>query len=492
MIGLKTSRGWLTLAPGTITMDISSPLFSTDTVPGTISYPFGLPMEGNLVPLNFPHLRADQGEQIAPEPVEFYIDQQLRWVGSLLYLDCDEDKGLFSYNFVADAADLQARIEGVTLPSLDLGRVALVLVPNAADYALPCVRNAAFYGAKLAGASPILNYYAAGAYDRSPGGHRSAVVPFLRLLPLLARVMGALGYALSGPWLAEPEAQAAVLYSDRAVENADGTLPADFAVNRHVPNIGVGDLLLALQKFFGLAYRFHPVRREMAVYALRDLIADEAYVARTGGPARTTAVTATGFALEMALEDADDLNKTLDTSWATLRVGAGQQALRTEAGTLHVVREVDPHDAGLREWLLPAVAAKGASPAYELGDDSRCGLRLLFDRGLQADKFGQRYPLATSGNEDFDGFAVGTSTLHWDGPDGLYETWHRGWLGFLDRASTREATMDFHVADLLTLDPGRKELVNHRKYLWEKVSLRLNTTGRYLETADFTYRFTRL
>ncbi|UOQ99914.1 hypothetical protein MUN81_10525 [Hymenobacter sp. 5317J-9] len=493
MIGLKVPKGWLVLAPGSITIDINSPFFSFGTVPGTITYPFGLPMEDNLAALNFPHVRAEQGDVVADEPCELYIDGQLRWVGALVYLDCDAPRGLFAYNFVADAADLQSRIEGITLGTLDLGRLPLSLVHNDPEYALPPLRNADFYGDKDPGFCGIVNYHRFGAYELVPVvGKRSTVVPFVRLVPLLRRVLGAVGYALSGDWLAEPEVQALVVYSDRSVEQADGTLPADFAVNRHVPDIGVAELLLALQKMFGLGYSFHPVRREMAIRSLRDVIGDQAYLNRTGGPAHSTAVLQRGFVLKMALESNDDLNKTLDTGWATLRVGAGQQEVSTEAGTLHVVRERDPADFGTREWLVPAVAAKGASPAFELGDDSRCGLRLLFDRGLQPDSEGYLYPLATWGAEDFAGNTVGTSTLRWDGADGLYATWHRAWLDFLDRATTREATMEFRVADLLSLDPARKEMVDRRKYLWEKVSLTLSTTGRNLEQAQFTYRYVRL
>jgi hypothetical protein len=90
------------------------------------------------------------------------------------------------------------------------------------------------------------------------------------------------------------------------------------------------------------------------------------------------------------------------------------------------------------------------------------------------------------------GGAVGTSTLRWDGPFGLYATWHAAWLEFLSRAATKERRMEFGIADLLTLDAGRKELVDGKKYLWEKVSLSLSTTGRALERAQFTYRYTRL
>jgi hypothetical protein len=156
------------------------------------------------------------------------------------------------------------------------------------------------------------------------------------------------------------------------------------------------------------------------------------------------------------------------------------------------VREADPLDID-RQWLVPAVAAKGASPYAGNGDDSRCGLRLLFDRGLRLDSQGQPYPLATWGQFDFAGNTIGQSTLHWDGPTGLYATWHAGWLAFLSRATSKERTMQFSLADLLALDPARKELADDgKKYLWEKVSLSLSTTGQPLATAAYTYRYTRL
>jgi len=494
MIGLQVTAGWLDLAPGTISLDISSPYFSVDTVPGTTTYPFGLPMSpGNLRRLDFPHLRADQGERVPDLPCSFYIEGALRWVGSLVYLDCDEERGLLEYHFVADAADLASRIDGVNLPQLDLGTVALELRPDADDYALPCVRNAAFYDAdKVSAYSQVLNYYRNGGYQQRPGGKRSPVVPFLRLVPLLRRVMAALGYGLSGPWLDEPETQQLVIYSDRAAEEATGLVPAQLQLNRHVPDLGLADLLVDLQKFFGLAYDFHPVRRELRIRALRDVIADPTAVSRRGGPARTTAVRSDGFTLEMELEADDELNKTLDVGWQKLVIGNGKEVISTKAGTLHTVREADPLDID-RQWLVPAVAAKGASQAFGNGDDSRCGLRLLFDRGLQLDNQGQPYPMATWGQLDFAGNTIGESTLHWDGASGLYATWHAGWLAFLARATSKERTMQFGLADLLALDPARKELADDgKKYLWEKVSLSLSTTGQPLATAAYTYRYTRL
>jgi hypothetical protein len=492
MIGLKVAAGWLELASATVSLEVSSPLFSADTIPGTISYPFALSLSpANVVALNFPHVRADQGEVIAPEPVQFYLEGVLRWVGSLLYLDFDEERQVLAYHFVADAADLATRLDGVSLPQLDLGTTLLELRHDAALYALPCVRNTLFYDKdKVPDYGHVINYYYFGQYYPQQGGKRSPIVPFLRLVPLLRRVFAALDYELAGDWLDLPEVKQLIIYSDRAAEDAQGNLLVRFALNRHVPDLAVADVLLALQKFFGLAYDFHPVRRQVRIRALRDVVADQAYLPRTGGPAKTTAVTADGYTLTMGLED-DELNKTLDTGWAKLVIGKGKEEIKTEAGTLHVVREPNPRDP-VYEWLLPAVEAKGASPAFDQGDDSRCGLRLLFDRGLQQDNYYQPYPLATWGLNSWLGTAVGTSTLRWDGPFGLYATWHAGWLELLSRAATKERSMQFGIADLLTLDPGRKELVDGKKYLWEKISLSLSTTGRALESAQFTYRYTRL
>ena len=269
MIGLKVAGGWLELAAGTISLDISNPFFQADSVPGTLSYPFGVPLSPlNQLRLNFPHVRADQGEHIAPEPCEFYIDGVLRWVGSLAYLSVDEEKQLYEYHFLADAADLQSRIDGVKLPGLDLGTAPLSLAPNAPLYALPCVRNVAFYDADKVAYCQVLNYYQGGAYQALPGGKRSPLVPFLRLVPLLQRVLAAVGYGVSGPWLARPEVQQLVVYSDRAAEDAQGNVLVSFALNRYVPNLPVADFLLALQKLFALGYDFHPVRRQVRLRAL--------------------------------------------------------------------------------------------------------------------------------------------------------------------------------------------------------------------------------
>jgi hypothetical protein len=306
-------------------------------------------------------------------------------------------------------------------------------------------------------------------------------------VPLLRRVLAAVGYSLAGPWIQEPEALKLVVVSNRAVDqvvNGVNTYATTVQLNQHVPDLSVGEFLVALQKYLSLGYSFDPVRRELRITRLGAIVADSAYVTRQGGKARLSPPQYQGYTLEMKLLD-DELNKTLDTSWSKLLIGAGKEPVSASATTLHVgtvrdtVRNVDV--------LVPMLESKGAGPEFELGDDSRLGLALLLDQGLQPASDGTHYPLASPLNTNLQGAVVGESTLHWRGELGLYALSHKPWLDFLAAAGKEERTMEFRVADLLSLDPGRKELVGYRKYLWEKISLSV-PTGRRLESARVTYR----
>ncbi|PJJ59449.1 hypothetical protein [Hymenobacter chitinivorans] len=488
MIRLETAAGGLDLTAGSITLELANSFFSFDSVPGTTTYPFTIPLtDNNAIRLNFPHIRAEQGQKVEPEPVLFFIEELLWRRGSLVYRDFDEEKELLQYHFVADATDLQSKIEGLSLATMDLGEVPWVVTATAADYAMPVVQNTAFFGEKNPLYKGYLNYYRNGAYLAATDPNAHFLTPFLRLIPLLRRVMAALGYSVSGPWLDSAEAQKLVVYSDRV---ATPTLFGKLQLNRHVPDMGPGQFLIALQKLLGLGYDFNPVRNELLITRLSDVVADHSYIDRVGGVARTTPAEGLGFTLKLELLD-DELNKTLDTSWSTFKVGAGKTVVDCGAGTLHMVKGKDLLQPTVRQWLTPAVSAPGAGDVYELSPESRASLMLLFDRGLQPDSTGALYPLATSGAETWAGTSIGTDTLHWAGPKGLYQRHHQAWLSFLDSASTSERTMQFDVADLLTLTPARKEMVGMRKYLWQKISLSIPTASR-LETARFTYRSIRL
>ena len=479
MIRLVTVAGQQDLLLATeLSLDIDNPGFQADAIPGTWSLPFDLPWaRENLAALNFPQLQRAAGGP-PPVAVDCYLDE-VRWRrGKLVYLSVDAEAQLLKYNFVADAADLATQIKDVKLDTLDLGQVPLVRAASAADYALLPVRNKSFYGdvdKAPAGYSGYLNYFS-GVY---PGDAVLAPQPYL--VPIVRKVLAHFGYALVGAWADDPEVQTAVLYSDRLC-----TDPGTVTLNRHVPAIDVADLLLGVAGLFCLQLYVNPLTQQVRFTPLRDVVAGAgaSQRPRPGLWLSSMANTTNGFLLKQEPDGNDELDKSLDAGWQQLRVGAGGEEQSVKAGTLHQVTASE----GSRRWLVPAYEGKGAVPGNaDVGDESRVGLRLLFNRGLQPDSNGQLYPFGSSGTLSYLGASVGAYALQWAGPQGLYQVWHKPWLDFRARAVQHTYQSELRVGDLLLLDPSQADLVDCHLCFWEKVSLTV-AAGSALTSATFTYQ----
>lgn len=479
MIRLVTVQGQQELLLATeLSVELDNPGFQADAIPGTWSLPFDLPWAGeNLVALDFPHLHRTPGGP-PPVAVDCYLDE-VRWRrGKLVYLGVDVQARQLRYNFVADAADLATQIKDVKLDTLDLGQAPLVRATTSPDYALLPVRNKTFYGEvdkAPAGYKGYLNYYNGGY----PGDAVLAPQPYL--VPTLRKVLAHFGYELTGTWAADAEMQTAVIYSDRLC-----TDPGTVTLNRHVPSIDVADLLLGVAGLFCLQIHVNPLTRQARFTPLCEVVAGAAdgQRPRPGVWLGSTANATNGFLLQQEPDSNDELDKSLDTGWQQLRVGAGGEEQTVKAGTLHLV---DVTDAG-RQWLVPAYEGKGAVPGNpDVGDESRVGLRLLFNRGLQPDSAGGRYPFGSSGTTTRTGVSVGAYSLQWGGAQGLYSVWHKPWLDFRARAVQHTYQSELRVADLLLLDPSQADLVDYHLCFWEKVSLTV-AAGSALTTATFTYQ----
>jgi hypothetical protein len=464
------------LLPTELSLDIDNPGFQADAIPGTWSLPFDLPWaRENLVALDFPQWQRTPG---GPPPVEVdcYLDG-VRWRrGKLVYLSVDVAAQLLKYNFVADAADLATQIKDVRLDTLDLGQVPLDRSTNATAYALLPVRNQTFYGDKdkaPATYKGYLNYYN-GSYPSD-----AVLAPQPYLVPILRKVVAHFGYELVGAWADDPEINQVVIYSDRLC-----TDPATVTLNRHVPAIDVADLLLGVAGLFCLQLYFNPLTRQARFTPLRDVVVGAAagQRARPGTWLGSTANTTNGFWLKQEPDSNDELDKSLDTAWQQLRVGAGGEEQSVKAGTLHLVDVTE----GNRNWLVPAYEGKGAVPGNpDVGDESKVGLRLLFNRGIQLDSAGQGYPF--SGPTTRAGAPLGQYALQWAGARGLYQVCHQPWLDFRARAVQHTYLSELRVGDLLTLDPSQAELVDYHLCFWEKVSLSV-AAGSALTSATFTYQ----
>ncbi|SHL25872.1 hypothetical protein [Hymenobacter psychrotolerans] len=489
MIRMLTMGGEeLQLAGDSLSLEINNPYFEEESIPGTTSLPFGFSWtRDNLRGLGFPHRSKASGGP-APLPVQLFIDGPLWQLGALKYIDCDEAKKQLSYNFAADAGALREQIKGVLISDLDLGEVPFLRTNTGPDYALLPVRNPEFYGDKNKDFKGILNYYGPAGYPiGSSVQHAFAPQPYL--VSVLRKVMQHFGWTVVGEFLDEPEIQTLAIYSDRAHEDSDGLVPATVILARHVPTITVAALLLALQGLFTLGYQFDTQRRVLRIRRLGRELARTDYQERSGQLLRSVPNRTNGWVLVQSPDDNDDLDDVLDTSWQKLRLGAGGEEITVEAGTLHMVVEEDPLVAG-REWLVPAISAKGASEAYGLGSESKTGLRLLFNRGMQQDSRAGQYPLGSSGNVSYGGTQAGQLTLLWDGAEGLHEQFGKAWYAFRSRAMETEYEMPFNLADLRSLDPGRLEMVDAHLRLWKQISLTIDVQ-RKLGRATILYHEVR-
>jgi hypothetical protein len=303
----------------------------------------------------------------------------------------------------------------------------------------------------------------------------------LTLRPLLRKVLAHLGYTLTGSWAQHPELAQVVLYSDRLCVDA-----STVTLNQHVPAVDAGDLLLDIAGYFCLQLYFNPNTLEARFSPLSEMVATAAagQRPRVGRRQSTVANATTGFTLMLEPDTGDELDKTLDTSWQKLVVGKGGEAQTFKIGTLHLVTVAE----GQRTWLVPAYEGKGAVPGNtDVGNESKVGLRLLFNRGFQPDSSGQRYPLGTPGTTNQAGAVVGTLDLRLPGPLGIVATWHQAWLDFRARAVQHTYLSSLTVADLLTLDPSQAELVDYHLCFWEKISLTLSASAP-LRAATITYQ----
>ena len=109
------------------------------------------------------------------------------------------------------------------------------------------------------------------------------------------------------------------------------------------------------------------------------------------------------------------------------------------------------------------------------GDES---LRLLIYRGLDATAYpGPRYPFATPDEHDTRGASVGTRSLRWEGPRGLYEKSWKRWLDFLAGTRKVKHRLRLTAADIFNLDLTKKVRIGDIQYLIGKVNITVGMAG---------------
>ncbi|MFC6999599.1 hypothetical protein [Rufibacter roseus] len=465
-IGIKLGEEWLDLPPDlVIQIEMWNALFETDRIPGTLILPIMLPHSAtNSKKLGFPgHLSVARYKQ-PQEPCYVFLMGQLWRVGKLNLIK-RTPRG-YEVNFQTDVGDISVQMKETSLREIDLGTDALQLQVSGvfpdSKYALFTVFNQNFFNGQNVAFNGLVNNYT----DSFLAGADNPITPFPFLLHVLHRTMAAFGYTVKGSWLEEEEVKRLVVYNTYALHPAvNGSL---ITFSNHVPDMKVNEFLKAIRTMFCLGMVFNPLRRELEIVRLSDVVADRSYVEWTHNTNRLydwEPSPERGFKLEMSPDGNDELQKT--ATGLTFLVGAGQEPITAPVSTL-------PMEVAYGR-LLPTAFQKGGNIGGS-GEEGKFSLRLLTYRGLQPLEVGDDlYPMGTSGVVDVRGSQIGTDSIEWQGAAGLYERRHKPWLTFLSDGDRIETEQTFKVADILGLDLKKRAFIRHESGvftgLWEKVSI---------------------
>ncbi|PSR53929.1 hypothetical protein AHMF7605_10565 [Adhaeribacter arboris] len=462
MVGYRINNTWLDLPPDlSVQMEIYNPLFQTDYIPGSLTYPFNLPADSKLNQreLNFPGELAVSRYSTRFFTAQMFLMDQLWRVGKLNVLRKTKD---YNVNFQTDIGDIESRLKEDSLRSLDLGTANLSMqvaeIYPTQTYALFPVKNPNFFDGKKETFGKYLNYYDGGFFESS-GIH--TITPFPYLVHVLRQVLANYGYQVQGAWLEEEATRRLVIYNNQVPTDAP------FPINQHVPDMKVNEFLRAIRSLLGLGFIFNTTAKSMTIVRLKDVLRNTAYVdwtTRTKPSFEWEPNLTNGFNLKQEPDGNDDIYKTLPATWGTYRVGAGKEDIPVSAGTLPTVNQADELKSS-RQWLVPQASQKGSTPELEIGQNP-FSLRLLSYQGMQPDSQGNLYPQGSN------------APVVWEGGQGLYQTAHQEWLEFRSTTELIEAKITFTIEDLLRLKPDLKAMIRYEdgtiKALWEKITLGIN------------------
>jgi hypothetical protein len=464
---IKIGDEYLDLGEGaSITLETTSPFFMTDGIPGTISFPStASPTKKNKRLLGNPEIISNQNNLNTKIAAELYIKDLLYKAGQLTNIKPNK-KG-YQYSFLSDAGDFQSKINGVSMRSLDLGTDILVFDNSSENYALFPVKNESFYGDKNTNFKGYLNYYHGGSFPtNTTSSSFYAITPFPYLVQVIRKTFALFGYLVYGAWLDDPEIATAVVYNNYALDKVVtgvNSWETTIAIANHLPDMTVGEFIIAIKNMFGLGYIFNPIDKTVKIVTLNEVINDQTYVDHTSKaePEYELALNeSNGFKLSQEQDSGDEALKDESDAWTTYKIGNGGQEISTKASTTLILTHQDTVNTS-RSWTIPYVKQKGSSPEFDLGIN-KANLRILFYRGMQNDSLGNAYPQGS--------YNSSSMSLRWADTNGLYNKCWKPWLDFLAYAKPLKRNVRFNGADILTLDTTKKTMIEYNKFLYSKIT----------------------
>jgi len=476
MIGLRYQGQYLTLFENTsINVSAKNPMFGGDSIPGTRVYDFRLPLDAVNKRL-IGHVQRLDDETPWPtlDNVGLHFGKGLHlWrIGKLKVRKATKDDCTVSFH--TDAGDVATAIKDKKLADYDLGTAAVNFQPELTypdvNYTFFPVKNADFYGDANPDYLGYVNYYDQGAFGTNTSANNHTLVPYPFLLYILNRLFQQLGYyGITGSWTQQTDIRSLVIYNTQSLDRITGVLnryASSFKYADHMPNISVGQFLVALQNLFCIGFFINPITRMVQIEPLSTILKDGGYknITYMAGQAYEKGNRyENGFSLAMGTDSRDDMYNQRSTAPFSFAIDAGGNEFHTAAGTLFETKHQDTINTN-RTWTIPEAAQTGNSAPFEVEGDY--GLRLLFYRGLQADSTGNAYPRGSSEGTEI--------ALRYDTGKGLYVQSWQAWLDFLSRTVAVETQMQFPIKDFMELDWQKKIMRLYQRYFLGEYAFSVN------------------
>ncbi|MDJ1500453.1 hypothetical protein [Xanthocytophaga agilis] len=492
MIAFQILDEFLDIEPSSsFTIKSANPMFSDDSIPGMLTYPFTVtntPKTRRL--LGFPNLVAS--ENLVGNQVD-----SICWLGGLVYkvgkiVVRGANSKKFQLNFQSDAGDVQTKVKNSSLRDLLKQEFSFTSVPSAflnaintpvykpyqnslAPYTAFPILNEDFYQDKNSQFGGYLNYFVNGAFPTNAYTSKHAMVPQFYLLYVLEMAFQAIGYRMTGSWIQNEEIQQLILYNnyalDRIGSNYNQYLP-QITLKNHVPDTKFGTFLINLQKIFPLGYVFDTVAKQVELVNIPDILKQSDYVdwtSKADADWDLTPVEGKGYTLQMNPDSSDELTKNIKDDWNKFVIGEGEEPITTDFSPLEVYKHADLLNTA-RQWTTPHIRQKGSSPEFEIGNNAS-GLHLMWYRGMRPDGSGNNYPFATYDTIDHAGNTIGNYSLRWTGAKGLYEKWWKPYIEFRANAKTIDRNVNLNLADILSLDPRKKIYLDQNLYFLQDLTV---------------------
>lgn len=577
MLEIKKDRYYFDLYPNTvISLELNNPILDDDLIKGNYSFPFRLPLTAlNKRLLNFPEEIGNVASLQLSGPVQLWVDGILIFPSATLNI---KDVGRASVNVfilvgistfadyasktkIADVVDHPVRTfnDSYTDLAADLRLHAQNTLSASVDtypYVFPTLVNNGHYqnqAQEINGGyskDVVYNCYIDDDFKlkqqvlidiRHPAGSTHGnltMVPFLYITYIIRKIFASTPLE-TNIFESDAALKKLLLFNSFSLDKWYAAF-TDYSFNvnnrsidvkNHVPDIYVGEMLIALKKVFCLFIYKDPFSDKFYFDAFKNVVSSTDYVDWThialadygiqetiskgikyvpeigGDGVLSGAATMVAAVRKSAVQREIDLplsgNTIGDvrmveetgqlytyqaviffTTWIPYSTALGDyyaapaqyEIKNTMPGAVPTKVNFYPSENfnSPDEYFVPAVKIPGS---YVGSDNqqvtSQILKKLLFYHGIRTSAGGRGYPFASSHNYDRNKMKVGPYSLAWDGADGLYNVWWKSFIRMKDETKEVSIEVQLDMIMLVNLDLRKKVRIGPNNFLIKKISLQL-------------------